>query len=76
MFYFCKFWRFRLAKVIRKKYNIRSYMFYYLGRAIQTVGFFGLGRSNLGVLNYLSEKYPRLEFILRASENVKCDGIF
>lgn len=51
-------------------------MFYYLGRAIQTVGFFGLGRSNLGILNYLSEKYPRLEFTLRASESVKCDGIF
>ncbi|MBO5945494.1 MAG: UDP-N-acetylmuramoyl-L-alanine--D-glutamate ligase [Clostridia bacterium] len=38
----------------------------YRGRKINTVGLFGLGKSNLGVLRYLSKHYPTLHITLRA----------
>ncbi len=44
----------------------------YNGKAFKKVGFIGLGRSNLGILSYLKEKYPRLEFTLRCANADVC----
>lgn len=49
-------------------------MFYYNERLIRTVGFVGLGKSNIGVLEYLKKHYANLEFILRSSSPVEFDG--
>ena len=43
--------------------------FIYRGRRIHRVGLFGLGRSNLGVKEYLDREFPGLEYVLR------CDGV-
>ena len=40
--------------------------FIYRGRKISSVGFFGLGKSNLALLEYLSKKYDGLSFTLRS----------
>ncbi len=45
-------------------------MFYYNERLIRTVGFVGLGKSNVGVLLYLKKHYKNLEFTLRSSSPV------
>ncbi len=39
--------------------------FIYHGKKIKTVGLYGLGKSNVGVIRYLSGRYPELKFILR-----------
>ena len=39
--------------------------FIYRGRRIQSVGFFGFGRSNLGVREYLDREFSGLEYVLR-----------
>lgn len=41
-------------------------MFYYNGKKIRRVGFLGLGKSNLGVLSYLSRHYS-FEYTVRAA---------
>ncbi len=41
--------------------------FLYRGKEIKKAGFLGLGKSSLAVLKYLSEKYPKTEFTLRAN---------
>ena len=48
-------------------------MFYYNGKLIRTVGFIGLGKSNIGVLKYLKKHYANLEFTLRSSSHVDID---
>lgn len=45
--------------------------FIYRGRKISSVGFFGLGKSNLALYEYLSKKYGGLSFTLRADGEVK-----
>lgn len=44
-------------------------MFYYNGKEIKRVGFLGLGKSNLGILSYLSLHYD-FEATVRSSLNV------
>ena len=48
--------------------------FIYRGRHIRRVGFFGLGRSNTGVKEYLDRKFPGLECILRCDREVCAEG--
>lgn len=40
--------------------------FIYRGRRIQSVGFFGFGRSNLGVREYLDREFSGLRYVLRS----------
>ena len=48
---------------------------FYKGKRISKVGFFGLGRSNLALFNYLSENYEGLSFMLRSDKAIgKKDG--
>ena len=37
----------------------------YKSREINTIGFFGLGRSNIGMLSFFKRKYPYIDFVLR-----------
>ena len=46
-------------------------MFFFGGRFIKTVGFLGLGKSNIGVLEYLNRHYSNLNFILRCENAYK-----
>ena len=43
-------------------------------RDVVSVGLFGLGRSNLGVMSYLSERYPHLSFTLRQDRPLSLKG--
>ena len=47
--------------------------FIYRGRRIHSVGFFGYGRSNLGVKEYLEKIYGTLEYTLRADGDITAD---
>ena len=49
--------------------------FVYRGRRIGRVGLFGLGRSNLGVMRYLSHRFPNLTFTLRADKSALPRGL-
>lgn len=42
-------------------------VFYYNGKAIKSIGLFGIGKSNLAVYRYLIGKYPDLSVTVRAS---------
>ena len=46
------------------------------GKRISSVGFFGLGKSSLAILDYLSENYEGLRFILRSDKKVAADSRF
>jgi len=47
----------------------------YKGKRISKVGFFGFGRSNLALFEYLSENYEGLSFTLRSDKDIgKRDG--
>lgn len=48
--------------------------FIYRGRRIRRVGFFGLGRSNLGVKEYLDREIPGLEYVLRCDRETAAEG--
>ncbi len=48
--------------------------FIYRGKNIRRVGFFGFGRSNLGVKEYLDREFPGLEYILRCDREVSTEG--
>lgn len=48
--------------------------FIFKGKDILSVGFFGLGRSNVGVMNYLSLRYPHLKFTLRQDSPIYAGG--
>ena len=43
-------------------------------KEILSVGFFGLGKSNVGVMNYLAAHYPHLKFTLRQDNPIYADG--
>ncbi|MBE6644944.1 MAG: UDP-N-acetylmuramoyl-L-alanine--D-glutamate ligase [Ruminococcaceae bacterium] len=52
-------------------------MFFFDGRFIKTVGFLGLGKSNIGVLEYLRKHYSNLNYILRCESGYrKTDFVF
>ena len=40
------------------------------GKQIRSVGFFGLGKSNIALFNYLSENYGALSFTLRSDNEI------
>ena len=46
------------------------------GRDIRKVGFFGLGKSTLSLLDFLIENYVGLEFTLRSDTSLKCENHF
>lgn len=46
----------------------------YRGKKIKRVGFFGLGRSNLGVKEYLEGAFDSLEYTLRADGEIAADA--
>lgn len=48
----------------REEYTVEK--LFYRNREINKIGFWGLGRSNLGLLYRFKDKYPYLEFTLRA----------
>lgn len=50
-------------------------MLNYKGQRIKTVGLFGLGRSNLGVMRYISKHFPDVSFTLRADSSTLPRGI-
>ena len=50
--------------------------FFYRGRRISSVGFFGLGKSNLALFDYLSKKYDSLSFTLRSDRETACPNGF
>ena len=45
--------------------------FIYRGKEIKSVGVFGLGRSNIGVIQYLREHFPKTVFTLRSDAEIK-----
>lgn len=47
--------------------------FIYRGKRIGQVGFFGLGRSNLGVKEYIEESFDGLDYTLRADREIAAD---
>lgn len=47
--------------------------FIYRGKRIERVGFFGLGRSSLGVKEYLESTYDGLEYTLRCDREITAD---
>lgn len=47
--------------------------FIYRGKKIKRVGFFGFGRSTLGVKEYLDKAYDGLEYTLRADRDITAD---
>lgn len=42
----------------------------YKGRRIKKIGFFGLGKSSLGMLEYFKEKYDGISFVLRTDKRI------
>ena len=48
--------------------------FIYRGRKIKRIGLFGLGRSSLGVKEYLEREFPGLEYVLRCDREVSSEG--
>ena len=44
--------------------------FNYGGKEIKKVGIFGLGKSNIGVIRYLSKKHPEIRFTLRSDNEI------
>ena len=44
--------------------------FVYRGKKISSVGFFGLGKSNIALFEYLSKNYEGLSFTLRSDKAV------
>ena len=49
--------------------------FFLKDKEILSVGFFGLGKSNAGVMNYLAVHYPHLRFTLRQDNPIYADGV-
>lgn len=45
--------------------------FIFCGKEIRSVGFFGLGRSNAGVMNYLAAHYPHVRFTVRQDKPIE-----
>ena len=48
--------------------------FVFRDNEIRSVGFFGLGKSNAGVMNYLAAHYPHLTFTLRQDKPIFAGG--